>query len=79
MKQLTITPIKNQMVLLAKTIEQHEAVIKELREQNDNFKSQIAMFQKSEADAKRKSLYSLLGFVITTVISLVLLLAAILK
>lgn len=78
MERLT-APIQNQTILLAKTIEQHETVIKELREQNDNFKSQITMLQKSEAEAKRKSRYSLLGFVITTIISLASLLVAILK
>ncbi len=78
MERLT-APIQNQTILLAKTIEQHETVIKELREQNDNFKSQITMLQKSEAEAKRKSCYSLVGFVITTIISLVSLLVAILK
>lgn len=78
MERLT-APIRSQTSLLAKTIEQHETVIKELREQNDNFKSQIVMLQKSEADAKRKSRYSLVGFVITTIISLVSLLVAILK
>lgn len=78
MERLT-KPIQNQTTMLAKTIEQHETVIKELREQNDNFKSQITMLQKSEAEAKRKSRYSLVGFVITTIISLVSLLVAILK
>lgn len=73
------SPIQNQTVLLAKTIEQHEKVIKELEEQNENFKKQIVMLQKSEAEAKRKSRYSLVGFVITTIISLVSLLVAILK
>lgn len=73
------SPIQNQTVLLTKTIEQHEKVIKELEEQNENFKKQIAMLQKSESDAKRKARYSLLGFVITTIISLVSLLVSIFK
>lgn len=77
-KQIT-APIQNQTALLSKTIEQHETVIKELREQNENFKKQIAMLQKSESDAKRKARYSLVGFVITTIISLASLLVAILK
>ena len=77
-KQIT-APIQKQTVLLMKTIEQHETVIKELKEQNENFKKQIAMLQKSESDAKRKARYSLLGFVITTIISLVSLLVSIFK
>lgn len=78
MERLT-APIQNQTILLTKTIEQHEKVIKELEEQNENFKKQIAMLQKSESDAKRKARYSLLGFVITTIISLASLLVAIFK
>lgn len=78
MERLT-APIQNQTILLMKTIEQHETVIEELRGQNENFKSQITMLQKSEAEAKRKSRYSLVGFVITTIISLASLLVAILK
>lgn len=73
------SPIQNQTTLLAKTIDQHEKVIKELEEQNENFKKQIAMLQKSESDAKRKAHYSLFAFVITTIISLVSLLVAIFK
>lgn len=73
------SPIQNQTTLLAKTIDQHDVVIKELREQNENFKSQITMLQKSETEAKRKSRYSLVGFVVTTIISLASLLVAIFK